>query len=74
VLDGRNMLQRSCPTEEDPGMSAVESSPDLSTIEQERNRIRATHLRPTGERPASTARGLHHTALVSSDVETTVRF
>ena len=34
----------------------------------------SAHLRPAGERPASTARGLHHTALISSDVETTVRF
>jgi catechol 2,3-dioxygenase-like lactoylglutathione lyase family enzyme len=42
--------------------------------EAERDRIRAAHLRPAGERPASTARGLHHTALISSDVERTVRF
>jgi catechol 2,3-dioxygenase-like lactoylglutathione lyase family enzyme len=42
--------------------------------EAERARIRAAHLRPAGERPASTARGLHHTALISSDVERTVRF
>jgi catechol 2,3-dioxygenase-like lactoylglutathione lyase family enzyme len=42
--------------------------------EARRARIRDAHLRPVGERPASTARGLHHTALVSSDVERTVRF
>ena len=36
--------------------------------------MRDTHLRPAGERPESTARGLHHTALISSDVERTVRF
>jgi len=47
---------------------------DLATIEAERDRIRDTHLHPSGERPASTARGLHHTALISSDVERTVRF
>ena len=47
---------------------------DLSAIEAERTRIRTTHLRPSGERPASTARGLHHTALISGDVERTVRF
>jgi catechol 2,3-dioxygenase-like lactoylglutathione lyase family enzyme len=47
---------------------------DLSVIEAARERIRRTHLKPAGERPASTARGLHHTALVSSDVERTVRF
>ncbi len=47
---------------------------DLSAIEAERARIRTAHLRPSGERPSSTARGLHHTALISSDVERTVRF
>jgi catechol 2,3-dioxygenase-like lactoylglutathione lyase family enzyme len=45
-----------------------------TSIEAARERIRSEHLRPTGERPASTARGLHHTALISSDVERTVRF
>jgi catechol 2,3-dioxygenase-like lactoylglutathione lyase family enzyme len=43
-------------------------------VEAERERIRAAHLRGPGDRPASTARGLHHTALISSDVERTVRF
>ena len=47
---------------------------DLGSIEAERDRIRQQHLRPQGERPASSARGLHHTALISSDVENTVRF
>ncbi|WP_245160901.1 VOC family protein [Blastococcus sp. CT_GayMR16] len=56
-------------------MSTTESSPrDLSTPEQERARIRDAYLVPADQRPASTARGLHHTALISSDVETTVRF
>ncbi|WP_377450281.1 VOC family protein [Rhodococcoides fascians] len=40
----------------------------------ERDRIRQQYMKPAGERPASSARGLHHTALVSSDVEATVRF
>jgi len=43
-------------------------------IETHRDAVRARYLRPVGERPASTARGLHHTALVSSDVERTVAF
>jgi len=47
---------------------------DLQAIEAERERIRAEHLRPKNERPPSTARGVHHTALLSSDVERTVRF
>ena len=54
-------------------MSATDST-DLTALEQERARIREAWLKPAGERPASTARGLHHTALISSDVERTVRF
>jgi catechol 2,3-dioxygenase-like lactoylglutathione lyase family enzyme len=50
------------------------AAPDTAALDAERARIRAAHLKPLGERPASTARGLHHTALVSSDVERTVRF
>ncbi len=55
-------------------MSTTESTRDLAALEQERARIRDAYLKPAGERPASTARGLHHTALISSDVERTVRF
>ena len=43
-------------------------------IENRRDALRERYLRPVGERPASTARGLHHTALISSDVERTIRF
>jgi catechol 2,3-dioxygenase-like lactoylglutathione lyase family enzyme len=49
-------------------------APDPAARENERARIRAAHLKPAGERPSSTARGLHHSALISSDVERTVRF
>jgi len=52
----------------------TETTRDLVAIEAARDRIRSQHLRPPAERPASTARGLHHTALISSDVERTVRF
>ncbi|WP_433794570.1 VOC family protein [Actinoplanes sp. CA-252034] len=47
---------------------------DIAALEATRHRIREEHLRPPTERPPSTARGLHHTALISSDVEKTVRF
>ena len=50
------------------------ASPDLSAIEARRAEIRDQHLHPADERPESSARGLHHTALISSDVERTVRF
>jgi catechol 2,3-dioxygenase-like lactoylglutathione lyase family enzyme len=36
--------------------------------------LRARHLRSRSERPASSARGVHHVALLSSDVERTIRF
>jgi catechol 2,3-dioxygenase-like lactoylglutathione lyase family enzyme len=45
---------------------------DLSAIDAERERIRSSYLKT--DRPASSARGLHHFALVCSDVERTVRF
>ena len=45
---------------------------DLKAIEAERARLRETYLR--ADRPASSARGMHHMALLSSDVERTIRF
>jgi catechol 2,3-dioxygenase-like lactoylglutathione lyase family enzyme len=36
--------------------------------------IRARYLRPPGDRPASSAGGLHHFALVCSDVQRTIEF
>ena len=40
----------------------------------ERDRIRSAHLAQREARPAPAARGVHHVALLSSDVERTVRF
>ena len=36
--------------------------------------LKERHLRPLDERPASSANGLHHFAVLSSDVERTIRF
>ena len=36
--------------------------------------LRDRFLKPRGERPESAARGVHHVALLSSDVERTIRF
>ena len=47
---------------------------DLVAIEEERARIRATHLRAPEQRPESSARGLHHAAVLCADVERTIRF
>jgi catechol 2,3-dioxygenase-like lactoylglutathione lyase family enzyme len=45
---------------------------DYAAIEAARGRIRETHVR--AERPASSARGLHHVALLCADVERTIHF
>jgi catechol 2,3-dioxygenase-like lactoylglutathione lyase family enzyme len=47
---------------------------DLAAIDAERERIRTTYLQPAQGRPPSSARGLHHFAVVARDVEETVRF
>ncbi|MEY4339087.1 MAG: hypothetical protein RLZ14_937 [Actinomycetota bacterium] len=39
-----------------------------------RNELTQQYLQPRDQRPASTARGVHHTAHLCSDVETTIRF
>ena len=51
-----------------------EAERDLPGIAARRAELREQYLRPAGERAASSARGLHHTALISSDVEQTIRF
>ena len=45
---------------------------DLTAIEAERARLHAEYI--TDDRRPSSARGIHHTALLSSDVERTIRF
>jgi len=47
---------------------------DLTAIDADRERIRATYLQPERSRPPSSARGLHHFAVVARDVEETIRF
>jgi glyoxylase I family protein len=53
--------------------------PEPTAAEQEqlaarRATLRDRYLLPTGRRPVTTARGIHHAALICSDVETTIRF
>ena len=47
-----------------------------STVDRsaEWDRLRDTYLRPPGTRPPSSARGLHHFAILSSDPERTITF
>ncbi|MBI4933567.1 MAG: VOC family protein [Actinobacteria bacterium] len=39
-----------------------------------RQELAAQYIKPRGERPASSARGVHHAAHICSDVERTVKF
>jgi catechol 2,3-dioxygenase-like lactoylglutathione lyase family enzyme len=47
---------------------------DLAAIEEERGRIRTAHLRAHDQRSPSSARGVHHVAVLCADVERTIRF
>jgi catechol 2,3-dioxygenase-like lactoylglutathione lyase family enzyme len=47
---------------------------DLDYINKDRERIRREYLRDGASRPPSSARGIHHTALLSSDVRRTIDF
>ena len=50
------------------------TEPDLAAIEAARDRLRTKYLRSATERPAPSARGIHHVALLCADVERTIRF
>ncbi len=47
---------------------------DLDRLAARRDELRAQYLREREDRPPSAARGVHHVALLSQDVETTIRF
>src|SRR5947209_13904180 len=47
---------------------------DLAAIDADRAVIAQTYLHPRAERPASSARGVHHIALLSHDVRRTIEF
>ena len=55
-------------------MSQDQHDVDVEALHRRRAEIAERHLRPAGERPASAGRGTHHTALISGDVERTIRF
>jgi catechol 2,3-dioxygenase-like lactoylglutathione lyase family enzyme len=56
-------------------MSITAAEQERSDLfEAQRDKLRAEFLKSPEDRPKSSARGLHHTALVSSDVQRTVEF
>lgn len=50
------------------------SGAELDAVRARRAELKDRYLRPLGERPASTVRGVHHAALICRDVEATIRF
>jgi glyoxylase I family protein len=48
--------------------------PQLDAIRRRRAQLRDKHLREPSQRPSTTARGLHHAALICRDVEETILF
>jgi glyoxylase I family protein len=42
--------------------------------EAKREALKARYLKPKSRRPATTARGIHHLALICSDIERTIQF
>ena len=47
---------------------------DLDQLARQRNALRDRHVRSDDQRPASTGGGVHHLALICSDVERTIEF
>src|SRR4051794_19421658 len=56
-----------------PSMSGLRGA-EREAAERRRTEIAGRLLQPAGERPSSSARGVHHIALISNDVERTVDF
>ena len=46
----------------------------LEELRTRRDELRSRYLREASERPATTARGVHHVAFICRDVEETIRF
>ncbi len=50
------------------------TQPSQDDIAARRAELAAEHLRPAAERPATNGAGIHHAALICSDVEQTIEF
>jgi glyoxylase I family protein len=52
----------------------VPNDAELVALERRRADLRAAYLKPTADREPSSGRGIHHAALICSDVEKTIAF
>jgi glyoxylase I family protein len=50
------------------------SDEELVELEARREELRTQYLKAAADRPQTTGRGIHHAALICSDVEQTIRF
>jgi catechol 2,3-dioxygenase-like lactoylglutathione lyase family enzyme len=55
-------------------MAMTVTSDERDRLSADRDVIKGDFLKPTDQRPVSSARGIHHTALISSDVRRTCAF
>src|SRR5882757_1231451 len=55
------------------GMPAPDDN-ERARLAERRNELKKRYVKPLAERPASNARGIHHAALICSDVEQTIQF
>src|SRR3979411_1097021 len=58
---------------ENADMTAMNAEPSRD-FDERRGELASAYLRPATARPESSARGLHHAALISGDVERTIQF
>ncbi|MBV9368905.1 MAG: VOC family protein [Frankiales bacterium] len=47
---------------------------ELAQLTERRAELKARYVKPVADRPATNGRGIHHAALICSDVEQTIRF
>jgi glyoxylase I family protein len=55
------------------GMAEPDAA-EQAQLAQRRDELRRAHLQPPQERPGTNGRGIHHAALICSDVEQTIAF
>jgi glyoxylase I family protein len=53
---------------------ATPDDDERARLAERRAELKARYVKPLSERPQSNARGIHHAALICSDVEQTIRF
>ncbi len=55
-------------------LAAMPTDAELVDLEARREQLRGQHLKPAGSRQPTIGRGIHHAALICSDVEQTISF